>query len=559
MLINPVGILRRHQREVRRSTTTMTKTSTTAKATKPTTLEKMWSTMKNKDNDVVMEDEETKTPEEIIDYIKRNQEKTEKSANDDDYENYGPVETTTRYEFSIRIRIKADNEEDAHKQHRNLMTTISKEMKQLKLYSKNNTEIEPTEATIDDFQYHEVGKNTKYFIVVHGVEQPQPYHKLKQNKTIFEALKTNHCFIYKHVWDEQEWNIVTIGFLSGVSPRHQAKYSIKKQFNTAKEGPKYEIGATTIKTNMNDETFTTFAYEVKCMQKDLADVCDYLATTGPKLDVTLIKHKWKYSNPEVYINGIKKQNEYAREIRTIPIYGISRDAMDHLDEKLRSNNHIIDISPTSRTTTHGRWNAYTTAKHFEKTTKWLIENLQEMFDRYCKNMISTSNTPQNFIPEVKFNSTISFPAPQKDPHIDNATSAVSKYNSSQAHSWASVVRGYRGYTVTTKPTSQATSPISSISEFATTLQNITLSIERICKRLDKIESRLEEQDKTLQKVQQFEVDTHSNMEKLTSILMKLEERTTRIIPRRLDNTFESMEPNKRQDTRCSPNKGSQRM
>ena len=64
----------------------MTKTSTTTKATKPTTLEKMWSNMQNKDNDVEMEDEETKNPEETIDHIKRNQEKPEKV----------PMTTTTK-------------------------------------------------------------------------------------------------------------------------------------------------------------------------------------------------------------------------------------------------------------------------------------------------------------------------------------------------------------------------------------------------------------------------------------------------------------------------------
>ena len=62
----------------------------------------------------------------------------------------------------------------------------------------------------------------------------------------------------------------------------------------------------------------------------------------------------------------------------------------------------------------------------------------------------------------------------------------------------------------------------------------------------------------LQQIQQFKTETHSNMDKLASILQKLEERTTRIAPRRLEQSFDMVESNKRQDTRRSPCKGTER-
>ena len=95
----------------------------------------------------------------------------------------------------------------------------------------------------------------------------------------------------------------------------------------------------------------------------------------------------------------------------------------------------------------------------------------------------------------------------------------------------------------------------SLNSFDKTLQDINKSIETICERLNRIEDRLDEQEKAIQRVQQFEVNVQSNMEKLTVIIQKLGDRIDYIAPRRLDHSFSQMEPNKQQDTRSSPSKG----
>ena len=360
MLIDPVGILRRHQREVRHPTTTMTNVSTATKGTKMKTLDKIWKDIQQEDTDIVMEDKEPKTVAETVDYNTYKQKMKEKSANDDDNEDNTP---STTYEFAIRIKIKADNKEDAHKLHKTIMGTINKEMAYFKLYTNTNNLIYTNKIKSEHFEYHEVGRRTKYFIVVHRVELDQPYHQIKQNGTILESLKTNKCFIWKHSWPEQVWNIVTIGFLSGISPKHQGKETVKRHLtDNNNPPPKYELGATTIKTIQDGIPFSTFAYEVQCKETDTEIACDYLTKTGQTMNITLMKHKWRYTNPNVYINGIKKQNEFIQNIRTIPVYGITREAMERIYDTLITKEEIIEISQTAKTTEYGRWNVYTTIK-----------------------------------------------------------------------------------------------------------------------------------------------------------------------------------------------------
>ena len=367
---------------------------------------------------------------------------------------------------------------------------------------------------------------------------------------------------------------------SSVEPAPNIKQKKQSKRNSTKSIRNHRI-----KTQQNGITFTTFAYEIKCIAADTEGVCNYISSTGQHIDVPLMKHKWKYSNPEVYINGIRKQNEFIRNIRTIPLYGITSNEMTNLQESLQSNTNIINISPTAKTTEHGRWNIYTKTTNFADTTKWLTDNIQKMYNDHCKDNISDADAPNHFTPEIRFNSTISFQTRNKDPHLDSASSSVSKYSSSQANSWASVVSGYHGYSVTNKPTvindyngysimnkstSKATSSISSLSEIAKTLQTITSTIQKICKRLDHIEERLAAQEQALQQIQKLETETRFNTEEpsieqpaqydtsnispadtLSNTIRQLEERMN---ARKSELSYDHMTPNKRQDIKKTPTK-----
>ena len=553
MLIDPVGILRTHQREVRRKSTMTTKTSTTRMDGKMRTLDKIWENTQTEDEDKMMIDEKTKTGEKTMNDIMHN-DKKKKNANDD-------KETQTKhnsYEFSVRIKIKADNIETAAQHHKQIMYRIAKETNHFKIYSQTNKMIGPDEMRQDSFEYHQVGKHTKFFIVVHGLETNIPYHQIKKNEQIFTSLKKYSCYMQKHLWPEKEWNIVTIGYLSGVSPKHQAKDIVKQTFKHTKNTElKYELGAKNIQVDINGTNTTTLVYEVRCKDTDVEEVCNYITTTGQDLEITLIKHKWKYTHHNVYVNGIRKQNDFIDKIRTVPIYGITNDVMNHLYSELTSKETILDVSATSKTREFGRWNVYTTMDKFETTTKWLENNLQDIYNECLKDMKSEETIPDHFVPEVKFNTNIKF-GTSPDPHLEIATSSVHSYSSYPTNSWASVVKGYHNYKPKAQPTSHETSSISSISDFTKTLQTINDSIERICKRLDNIEDRLNQQDEFIQHMTQFEENTHAHMERLTDMLDKLEERTTRIAPRRLDHSFD-IESNKRQDTRSSPRKGNTRV
>ena len=532
------------------------------------TLDKMWKHVQSEDNDIMMEEDEQKA-ETTLNNQNQSNDKTTNNAENNDADNNDartdPATLEKSFTFAVRFKITADTPSQAYQQHKNVLVTMGSELGLCKMASKEEEYKQSTDICPGMFDYHEVGKRNKQYIVVHTMIANVEYHTLKRNPTIFEALKHNKCYLQQHIWKNDIWNIVTIGFLSGASPKHEAKDILQGSIDeTVPDSPMYELGAAMIKMRSNGEEYNTFAYEIKCQYEQMDEVCKHLVNEGKKLNVTLLKHKWKYTHPEVYVNGIKKQNEYFRSIRTIPIYGITRKAMDYLHQELISEENILNVCSTPNTTTHGRWNVYTTASRFKETTQWLQENIQKLYQKFCADKMSDDDVPLDFIQEVKFNSVISFDPPKKDIYLDDATSSVSKYSNSSANtaSWASVVG--KSYTNAPSKTTfytsgrssiPTTSSISNSKDFSETLNNINESIKDIRLRLEKLELAVENQERALETTRKFEAKITSDMARLTNTLESLEERTNRVEPRRLELSFEATEPNKRRDIRSSPSKG----
>ena len=76
----------------------------------------------------------------------------------------------------------------------------------------------------------------------------------------------------------------------------------------------------------------------------------------------------------------------------------------------------------------------------------------------------------------------------------------------------------------------------------------------ICSRLDRMEAIMMKQANAISRAENFEQECNNNLERLSSILLKLEQRTNLAQPRKLDLVYEQMIPRKRQDIRDTPTK-----
>ena len=227
------------------------------------TLDKMWKHMQPNDNDIVMGEDEQKA-ETILDNQEQSNNKTTK--NDDNNEARANSTTTeTSFTFTVHFKITVDTLSQAHQQHKNVLVTMGSELGLCKIASKAEEYKQANDICHETFDYHKVGKRNKQYIVVHTMIADIDYHILKRYPTIFKALKHNNCYLQQHIWKNDIWNIVTIGFLSGASPKHEAKDILQGSIDeTVPDSPMYELGAAMIKMRSNGEEYNTFAYKIKC-------------------------------------------------------------------------------------------------------------------------------------------------------------------------------------------------------------------------------------------------------------------------------------------------------
>ena len=520
----------------------MTNVSNEKQQKQATTLDKIWKRLKTVDEDIDMKDTEEKESTNLMDHSKNGGNETNKETTP--YDDY--TATKEMFPMALRFKISSNTEEDAHKKHLNVLQAIAKNMKHCEIYSRMNRKVQMENIAQDSFEYHEIGNRNKHFIVVHRIVLDMKYHEIKLNKTILETLKHNKCFVQNHMWRIVDWNIISVGFISGASPKHQSKDSVMHKLESIEKTElQYYLRATTLNVTSHGTKHSTTAYEVQCKKEEMDNVCNYVSNTCKQIGQTFIKYKWKHTSELTFINGIHKQNSFIQKIRTIPIYGIIPDAMSYMYKKLMEDNNIIEIGATNKTTTMGRWNVYTTEESFEQTTKWLMRDLKTIYNEHCKH--DKQDVPTSYEPEVRFSTEITFNS-KPDPLLKDADLSVSTYNKSPTNTWASIASH-----------SKATSSITSPSNLSNTIQKLNDSISRICDRLDKIEKTLATHGETISRFQQFENESTNHFNRLSEILLQLEERTNAIKPRKLDYTFEQLESSKRRDIRSTPTKRQPRM
>ena len=115
-----------------------------------------------------------------------------------------------------------------------------------------------------------------------------------------------------------------MGFLSGVSPKHQSKDSVMHKLRLIEQtNLRYNLHATLLGSVHNGTKHTTYAYEIQCQRQHIEDISNYIAHTSREYGHTFIKYRWKYTHPEVFVNAINKQNDFINNICRILFDGTS--------------------------------------------------------------------------------------------------------------------------------------------------------------------------------------------------------------------------------------------
>lgn len=484
-----------------------------------------------------------------------NTSKSNKTQNNDHQK--PATQSVNRYDFLIHLRFSA-SKKDTIQNHMNILRAFDEALSFCEIYDKHDIPFDipdnDKEIAGDEFDYQRHSKPNSPHVVVHRVVLSIPYRKLKRLNGMLELLKQNKCYMQCHQWNQSEWDVVKIGFIVGASPKHQSIESIQRNYGEIKHSSvRYRMAMSRIQIMSDGQSLSTLAYEVQCLRTEFKSVCDYLSKVTKECNQDLILSRWRYNSPETVANAITKQNYFINNIRTIPIYGISEQAMQVAYTNLIKRDDILDIIKTHTTNTLGRWNIQTTSPQFENLTKWLQSKLPTLLEACHYN---PADEPDGFTPEIRFSRTIIFDT-TPDPYLESVNKSVSNYVQHTTKSWASVVTDK---TTVSSLTQGKMNP--SISEFQD-------KISSLCNRLDELEEKISALVNIKATVQQFtkrvetsEKDNNDQISKLTDILNVLHNRTTQMMdvtnrlpkPRKLELSYADYAPAKRLDQKMTPTK-----
>ena len=209
------------------------------------------------------------------------------------------------------------------------------------------------------------------------------FQSLKRQPAVLKTLKSTGCYMKRHHWGQDKWDIVTLGFILEIDPGRHMSDEVREQIldlaNTKEcltiPGSRFKLVAQRFKLKSGGSICNADAYGIQCMRID-AHLVDTLLKTTYRETNTYVKNKLRKENPKAYCNALRIQNRYMTTVKTIILMGISRMTMKELRPRLLAEPEIDQVAATNKLDTLGRWDILTNEANYKKVTDTINQKLQ---------------------------------------------------------------------------------------------------------------------------------------------------------------------------------------
>ncbi len=298
---------------------------------------------------------------------------------------------------------------------------------------KEMTKIEHYEA---HFKIHQ-GKGRHF--VIFCVLATVAFQTLKRDGAVLATLKKTGCYLKRHHWGQDKWDIVTLGFIMEMDPGRHLSDEVREQIleiAKAKDcvttpGSRFKLVAQSFKIKNKSAVCNANAYGVQCMRID-AQAVDAMFKQTYRETKSYVKNKLQKEDPTAFTNALRIQNKYMTNVKTIILVGITRIMMRELRPLLLSEPNIDHVSATRKVQAIGRWDILTNDNHQAE----VIETINEKLPTWLETMTTDPDRPKDYPEPGITNRT-------KNSNEDSSQGDVS-YLSSSAGSYDSIMEADGG-------------------------------------------------------------------------------------------------------------------
>ena len=244
-------------------------------------------------------------------------------------------------------------------------------------------------------------------VIIHRILTRVPLGQIKRHINAYQLLTNNHCYLNEHLWDEQEWDLQQIGFVTGFNPKYYSNERVTAMFRTRlikatprKKIPKFQMVLKSHRIDHNGRKSNTQAYAIEVPTHAIPQLIPLLkeATNATKEFVTF---QMRRRNPEAFQGAIRYQNHLLSNQYVIVIDCVGKEAMYYISDRIKAISGVIDVVPARKVESTGRYLIIVNKENIQNVRN----KLSKKFDQWYNEVVPDDAKPKpeqyGGIPEIR--------------------------------------------------------------------------------------------------------------------------------------------------------------
>ena len=281
-------------------------------------------------------------------------------------------------------------------------------------------------------------KASSSIYIIHRVRTSYSFKGLKNDYRIVDFLREHKVYMYEHLWTEDIWNTVQIGFILGLNP---ALYSPTQAYEKMVKAitikaptariPKFAMVYCTPQVKANNSTVRTKAYAIET-DKTTSIMMTNLMKEVCRETHEFIPFQMRTKHPDAFGRIICQQTHMLSQLRTIVLSNVGSQVMFYLHERIASVPGVRDIVPHPTVEVTGKYRIQVHKDDFKAVRANLMINIPDWYDEHVPTdgKASTGNYPGT--PEVAPIPSDGYSSGEESYYAGSVASAMS-YASSVDH------------------------------------------------------------------------------------------------------------------------------